>query len=180
MWRDRVEMVFTELRAAYLRHPNAATLVQTATSASPALLDPIEATLEALADAGLPTGTALSAWTALVAFTNGHAGYQIHGHLLGGTRDALAIDDDRFPHVARAIAGDFGWDHAFRKGSGGSSTRSSTPPRSGASRRCRRACANERRAAVRRRDASVLRLRVPTLRYVFGADQPTGGRQGPV
>ncbi len=74
----------------------------------------MEATLEALADAGLPTGRALSAWTALVAFTNGHVGYQIHGHLHGET--ALDIDTERFPRIARATAGDFDWDHAFTEG----------------------------------------------------------------
>lgn len=115
-WDERLKLIFTELRTAYLRHPNAATLIQTATAPSPGLLDPMEATLHALADAGLPPNRAVPAWTTLVAFTNGHVGYQIHGHLHGDTASAFEMDSDRFPRVAQAIADDFDWDHAFREG----------------------------------------------------------------
>jgi AcrR family transcriptional regulator len=115
-WPERLRQVFHELRAAYLRHPRAVPLVQGATSPSPALLGPMEATLDALAAAGLRAGTAVSAWISLVAFTNGHVAYQLNGHLDGGTPHADAIDGDRFPHVERATAGVADWDASFASG----------------------------------------------------------------
>lgn len=115
-WRDRVEAVFLSLRAAYRRHPRAMPLVQTAGGATPTTLRPMEAALAALADGGFAPDVALELWSALVGLTNGHAAYELHGHLRGDDRRATAIDADRFPHVTGALRAGIDWDRAFVRG----------------------------------------------------------------
>lgn len=113
-WPDRLQAIFTELRAVYLRHPEVVPLIQTTSRTSPQLLAPMESTLEALADAGHAVGDALAGWTSLIGLTNGHVGYQLAGH---GTDDRSAtgsIDAATFPRTVAAVqSGPLDWDHAF-------------------------------------------------------------------
>lgn len=112
-WQERIESIFTQLRAAYLRHPKAVVLVQTATRASVPMLTPMQSALQALGDAGLGPIAALEAWAGLVGLTNGHAAYQINRHLW--TRSETArVDSEQFPAIGRALrSGAFDWDRSF-------------------------------------------------------------------
>jgi TetR/AcrR family tetracycline transcriptional repressor len=117
-WRDRVEVVFESLRQAYHRHPRAMPLVQTASSATPVMLRPMEAVLAALADGGLAEDAALELWSVLVGLTNGHVAYELAGHLRAGPEGvgAATIDPARFPHIAAALGTRIDWHRAFVAG----------------------------------------------------------------
>ncbi|ADB51813.1 transcriptional regulator, TetR family [Conexibacter woesei DSM 14684] len=79
-WERRLRGTLRAIRRAYLRHPNAAPLVQATRATTPALSAPANAALDALGAAGLPPAAALEAWTALIGLTNGHVAYELDGH----------------------------------------------------------------------------------------------------
>ena len=113
-WPDRIVGVFTQLRAVYLRHPNAMVVVQAATRPSATMLGPMESVLRALDDAGLGPMAALEAWAGLVGLTNGHTAYQVRQHLAGDTRTLGPFASADFPAITHALnAGVVDWDRAF-------------------------------------------------------------------
>jgi TetR/AcrR family tetracycline transcriptional repressor len=115
-WRRRLVAVLQELRAACLRHPAAAPLLQGARAMTPALLRPVEAGLEALEDAGLRADAARSGWAALVSLTFGHVAYQLGGHMRGPATGRGSLDSVAFPRIAAMhMAPPFDWDRAFAR-----------------------------------------------------------------
>jgi AcrR family transcriptional regulator len=78
-WRTQVLHCFRELRAICLRHPGLARLLEVADVAPPAVLVPMDTTLAALRQAGLPERDALRTYFLLVSFTLGQADYQNRG-----------------------------------------------------------------------------------------------------
>lgn len=94
-WQDELRRTANGIRAAYLDHPAAIGLVQTATATSPALEAPYRRVTAALTDAGFAADRADQAWSALVALVNGHVAYEQQGHLPGSAPDeafAFALD----------------------------------------------------------------------------------------
>lgn len=107
-WERRVRETLRAVRRVYLRHPNAASLVQATRAATPALTAPANTALAALADAGLAPTAALEAWTALIGLTNGHVAYQLDDH-------APAVDyDHAFGYALDALIAGLVGDRAAR------------------------------------------------------------------
>ena len=78
-WRERVAGCFQALRAACLRHPGAARLLEVDGVAPAAVFAPMQVAVAALTGAGLSATDALRAYFTLIAFTIGQAGYQARG-----------------------------------------------------------------------------------------------------
>ena len=87
-WQRRLKVCKSGVRRACLAHPGAVPLIQRTSTVTPALMWPMEVTLNALAEAGLGSEEALHGWSALVALTMGHVTYQLGGHMPGHDFDA--------------------------------------------------------------------------------------------
>jgi AcrR family transcriptional regulator len=113
-WRRRLLTVLGEVRAACLRHPAAAPLLQSTRAMTPALLSAVEAGLEALEDAGLRPAAASAGWAALVSLTFGHVAYELGGHMRGPASGRGPLNPVAFPRIAAMqSASAFDWDRAF-------------------------------------------------------------------
>lgn len=113
-WRRRLLTVLGEVRAACLRHPAAAPLLQSTRAMTPALLGPVETGLEALEHAGLRPAEARAGWAALASLTFGHAAYELGGHMRGPASGSGSLDPIAFPRIAAMQnAPAFDWDRAF-------------------------------------------------------------------
>jgi TetR/AcrR family transcriptional regulator, tetracycline repressor protein len=113
-WRRRLRTVALGIRAACVRHPAAAALLQQTRAATPALLAPTEAALAALEEGGLAPRAARVAWSALIGLTFGHVGYQLAGHMTGPASATGTVDAAAFPRIAAmGDAAPFDWDRAF-------------------------------------------------------------------
>ncbi len=115
-WRRRLRAVLLGARQACLEHPAAVGLLQGAGALTPALLQPTETALEALAAAGLGPDAARTAWAALVGLTFGHVTYQLAGHMRGPSTGRGMLDGAAFPRIAAmADTPAFDWDKAFER-----------------------------------------------------------------
>lgn len=70
-WRNRVKAVSGEFRRLALAHPHLFPLIAVQLPTSPAALVPVEATLQALTDAGLPDDRVVGTFWSLVAYVSG-------------------------------------------------------------------------------------------------------------
>ena len=112
-WEAQLRAVFTSLRDLYLRRPNLLPLILASRTATPSQVRPMVWAMQALEDAGASRDVAAEAWSTLVGFTNGHAAYQLRGHLAGSppeTRPPMPAGMMAVPPVD--------YDHAFGRALG--------------------------------------------------------------
>ena len=79
VWRAQLEFCFRTFRALCLRHPGLSRLLETGGVAPSSVFAPMEVTLRALGQAGLPEIDGLRAYFTLVGFTLTQTSYQSRG-----------------------------------------------------------------------------------------------------
>lgn len=119
-WRERVAGCFRALRAACLRHPGAARLLEVDGVAPAAVFAPMQVAATALTGAGLSAADALRAYFTLIAYTLGQAGYQSRGPVAalepGPAAGAGRLDEQLVQVLGPALEKDWDFDTAFEFG----------------------------------------------------------------
>ena len=119
-WRERDAGCFQALRAACLRHPGAARLLEVDGVAPAAVFAPMQVAVVALTDAGLSATDALRAYFTLIAFTLGQAGYQARGPVAalepGPAAGAGSLDDKLAEIIGPSLENAWDFDAAFEFG----------------------------------------------------------------
>ena len=119
-WRERVAGCFRALRAACLRHPGAARLLEVDGVAPAAVFAPMQVAVVALTDAGLSATDALRAYFTLIAFTLGQAGYQARGPVAalepGPAAETGRLDDKLAEIIGPSLENAWDFDAAFEFG----------------------------------------------------------------
>jgi AcrR family transcriptional regulator len=103
-WRDAVRTIATGLWRAVRAHPHAIPLVPARRSRAPALLEPTEALLDALARSGRAGDTLLAAFRAVIGFVLGFAQAELAGPLADEPKEAViarfrALPAFRYPRL---------------------------------------------------------------------------------
>ena len=119
-WRERVAGCFQALRAACLRHPGAARLLEVDGVAPAAVFAPMQVAVVALTDAGLSATDALRAYFTLIALTLGQAGYQARGPVAalepGPAAETGRLDDKLAEIIGPSLENAWDFDAAFEFG----------------------------------------------------------------
>ncbi len=104
-WDDRIERLFTDLRALLLAHPAVLYADAGRPLSGPGALRAADAALGMLREAGLDGASAVSGMSTLVAYTFGSAMFRLHQTTDGSAeyaRHVRGVDPQDLPHVAAA------------------------------------------------------------------------------